>query len=251
MSAICRLLEWDSDLFGRRIGRVALPALDAESAAAAVAWAERERLDCLYLLADAADAVTIGLAEAHGFELKDLRVTLARQGPAPTAATLAGAEIRPARPGDLPALEALARASFHDTRFFFDRRFDPAAAAELYAIWVRQSCAGQADAVHVAADASGACGFLTCVLRGDVGQIGLVAVEARARGRGLGAALVDAGLRWFADHSATRVEVVTQGRNIVAQRLYQRAGFLTEAVQLWYHRWFAHGPADGASRSEP
>jgi dTDP-4-amino-4,6-dideoxy-D-galactose acyltransferase len=248
MNATCHLLEWDSGLFGRRIGRVELPALDAESAAAAVAWAERERVDCLYLLADAADAVTIGLAEANGFELKDLRVILARQGAAPAATALTGAQFRLARPDDLPALEALARVSFEDTRFFFDRRFDPAAAAELYAIWVRQSCAGQADAVHVAADASGACGFLTCVLRGDVGQIGLVAVEARARGRGLGAALVDAGLRWFADHGATQVEVVTQGRNIVAQRLYQRAGFLTKAMQLWYHRWFAHGPTEVCAR---
>jgi ribosomal protein S18 acetylase RimI-like enzyme len=242
MSAICRVLEWDSSLFGRRIGRVVLPALDAESAAAALSWAERERIDCLYLLADPADAVTLGLAEAHGFELKDLRLTLARQGPAPAAAALAGAQIRPARPDDLPALEALARVSFHDTRFFFDRRFDRAAAAELYAIWLRQSCAGQADAVSVAADAAGPCGFLTCLLKGGVGQIGLVAVDGRARGRGVGAALLGAGLRWFADHGADRVEVVTQGRNIAAQRLYQRAGFLSEALQLWYHRWFARSP---------
>jgi hypothetical protein len=34
------------------------------------------------------------------------------------------------------------------------------------------------------------------------------------------------------------VNVVTQGRNSKAQRLYERCGFLTRSVQLWYHRWF-------------
>jgi ribosomal protein S18 acetylase RimI-like enzyme len=33
------------------------------------------------------------------------------------------------------------------------------------------------------------------------------------------------------------VSVVTQGRNVAAQRLYQRAGFVTASTQLWYHRW--------------
>jgi len=32
--------------------------------------------------------------------------------------------------------------------------------------------------------------------------------------------------------------VVTQGRNLAAQRLYQRNGFVTASLQLWYHRWF-------------
>ena len=28
------------------------------------------------------------------------------------------------------------------------------------------------------------------------------------------------------------------GRNLAAQRLYQRSGFVTASLQLWYHRWF-------------
>ena len=38
--------------------------------------------------------------------------------------------------------------------------------------------------------------------------------------------------------------VVTQGRNVAAQRLYQSAGFRTAAVQLWHHCWFTHGVAE-------
>ena len=35
-----------------------------------------------------------------------------------------------------------------------------------------------------------------------------------------------------------RVQVVTQGRNVRAQRVYQRCGFVSAQLQLWYHRWF-------------
>jgi hypothetical protein len=37
---------------------------------------------------------------------------------------------------------------------------------------------------------------------------------------------------------ASVLTVATQARNIAAQRLYQRAGFLTSSVRVWYHRWF-------------
>jgi hypothetical protein len=33
--------------------------------------------------------------------------------------------------------------------------------------------------------------------------------------------------------------VVTQARNVPAQRLYQKCGFITRSVELWFHRWSA------------
>jgi hypothetical protein len=32
--------------------------------------------------------------------------------------------------------------------------------------------------------------------------------------------------------------VQTQARNVGAQRLYERAGFLASRVDIWLHRWF-------------
>ena len=84
------------------------------------------------------------------------------------------------------------------------------------------------------------------------GQIGLVGVHPDARGNGVGAALVNAGLRWFGSVGARDVAVVTQGQNVTAQRLYQRCGFATSRIELWYHKWFSFvGRAGGARVLEP
>ncbi len=34
------------------------------------------------------------------------------------------------------------------------------------------------------------------------------------------------------------VSVVTQGRNIAPQKLYQKCGFISYSTMIWYHRWF-------------
>jgi ribosomal protein S18 acetylase RimI-like enzyme len=76
--------------------------------------------------------------------------------------------------------------------------------------------------------------------------MGLGAIAPEARGQGLGRALVDRCLAWFAERGCTRVGVVTQGSALTAQRLYESVGFRVTAIELWHHRWFdstERGPA--------
>ena len=47
----------------------------------------------------------------------------------------------------------------------------------------------------------------------------------------------ESALDWFATQGVEKVTVVTQGRNGAAQRLYQRCGFVTGSIHLWYHKW--------------
>ena len=51
--------------------------------------------------------------------------------------------------------------------------------------------------------------------------------------------LIAAAMEWFGTEGALEVDVVTQGRNLAAQRLYQRNGFVTRRFELLYHKWFA------------
>src|SRR5687767_10117275 len=171
-----RVLAWDSDFFGVRVGRLAA-GLGPGAFAAAVAGARERGFDCLHQLSDAGDLETSGLAEEHGFRLVDVRleyaIDLASRASARAAApagrppSVASAAVRPARPGDVPALRAIAAQSHRATRFRADGGFDGERCDELYATWIEKSCAGWADAVLVADHDGAPAGYASCHRRED------------------------------------------------------------------------------------
>jgi dTDP-4-amino-4,6-dideoxy-D-galactose acyltransferase len=238
----CRLLEWDSTFFGLRIARVEPVAVHGEAGNLVDAWCGLNQIDCVYLLADAGDQPTIDAAEAAGFKLVDIRLTLdlklSEAALAPPG--VAHGVVRAAEARDLQMLKAIARQSHRETRFYADGHFDPQRCDDMYEAWIERSCNGWADRVIVAELEGLAAGYVSCHLRTPRdGQIGLVAVESNKRGLGLGLVMLDEALRWFADQKVTSVSVVTQGRNVKAARFYQRAGFSVASIQLWYHKWVA------------
>ena len=238
------LLPWDSEFFALRIAR-AWPPLDAAAAARAAAWADAHDVACTYLLVPAADVDSIRHAEDAGFRYVDARVTLEidprRAVPAPAPL------VRPLRPDDVASLREIASQAHDGTRFAVDRRFPGSRVRDLYATWIAQSCAGQADAVLVADRGDGAAGYVTCHLDGDAaGRIGLVGIAGSSRREGLGGQLVNAALAWFHDR-AERVVVVTQGRNVGALALYAGCGFRPVSFEVWLHRWAAPAVDGGAT----
>jgi ribosomal protein S18 acetylase RimI-like enzyme len=45
-------------------------------------------------------------------------------------------------------------------------------------------------------------------------------------------------LHWLAQRQQRNASIVMDGSNIAAQRLYQKCGFRSHKVELWYHKWF-------------
>ncbi|MBZ5627162.1 MAG: GNAT family N-acetyltransferase [Acidobacteriia bacterium] len=243
--APCELLPWDTDFFGCRIGRVRTDMLANELALKIDEWSRDNHIQCLYFLARPDDPATIRTAEAHGFGLVDVRLTLDRKVRPAQGATCRqlppDAVIRPARLEDLPRLQGIARTAHGDARFFNDAHFPRPRVEEFYSVWITVECEGRAQKVFVAAGPAGQpLGYVSCHLESpqSKGQIGLVGVAHEARGKGLGSSLVLAALDWFAAQRAKGIAVVTQGRNVAAQRLYQSLGFLTADLRLWYHKWY-------------
>jgi dTDP-4-amino-4,6-dideoxy-D-galactose acyltransferase len=236
----CEYLEWDSQFFGLRIARLTEPRLTSASVAAARHWCRTNQIDCLYFLADSDNAETAALAQANAFQLVDIRLTLGRRlddgiGPAPV--------VQPFQPADAERLRAIARVSHRDSRFYYDSRFTRQRCDALYEAWIERSFGGWADAVFVAEGGGAPVGYISCHLASpETGSIGLVAVDQESQHRGLGRQLVAAALEYFRQNGRKQATVVTQGRNIASQRVYQRCGFLTQSVQLWYHCWFETDP---------
>jgi dTDP-4-amino-4,6-dideoxy-D-galactose acyltransferase len=237
---ICHFLDWDSDFFGVRVARLVPRRLNPSEMKRAMVWCRNHRIDCLYFLADAADLQTIRLSEKYRFRSVDIRMTLERELKEPDfLKPLYGAKLRLSSEQDIPALESIAKTAHQDSRFYYDPHFKTARCSALYQTWIRYSCRDFADAVWVAEIDRKPVGYVSCHLKGqNRGEIGLVGLAQSAQGKGLGQGLILESLRWFFRQGVRQVSVVTQGRNIRAQRLYQRCGFLTCSVDLWYHYWF-------------
>lgn len=241
---LCQFLPWDTEFFGRRIARVTVHRLSPRIVRAILQWCKTQAIECLYFLADSDHAETVRLAEDHGFRLVDIRITLkqnVRNRQVEGKDLSQTVSVRYSHPSDIPTLQMIARTSYGYSRFYFDPHFPVESCEALYETWIKRSCEGYADQVLVAELNGQPVGYVTCHLVGKAsqGQIGLVGIGPQARGRGVGRTLIEHSLDWFAEHGVEVVSVVTQGRNVAAQRLYQRCGFVTDSVQLWYHKWLS------------
>jgi GNAT superfamily N-acetyltransferase len=235
----CQYLAWDSQFFGLPTGRVLADVLRSGDVARIDHWCAARGVKWLYFLASGDDAVTARCAEDGGFRQVDVRVTFGRTlGPGETLAT--DGAVGPLQPSDVDALKRIARGSYTASRFYYDGRIPRAKCDELFEVWTASTCQRDPSGVLVARAAGRPLGYVTCAAdaNSNWGSIGLIGVEEGARGKGVGRALVEAALAWAAARGLAGMTVVTQGRNVPAQRLYQRCGFVTRSHQLYYHKWY-------------
>jgi dTDP-4-amino-4,6-dideoxy-D-galactose acyltransferase len=243
----CQYLEWDTQFFGPRIGRLLAHRLDAGVLDAIDTWRRQHAIDCLYFLADADDPKTVALAQAHGFQLVEVRLIFERGlkdwNPRTRPREAGDVQVRPVQPQDIPELQEIAKNSYIDSRFYFDQRFPQEKWQAYYATWVSKSCSGGAE-LRLAAEKDGeVVGYITGQMdrvKGE-GMYELTGVKESARRLGVGQELFRAGLDWYVQAGVQSVWLATQGRNVPTQRMIQRNGFITRLCQLYYHKWFEAG----------
>jgi ribosomal protein S18 acetylase RimI-like enzyme len=143
-------------------------------------------------------------------------------------------------PGNPPSneLRQLARDAGRFSRFRVDSKVPGEVFERIYDAWITNSVSGQiAQEVMVTRDASSLTGLVTVGVKDGRGEIGLLAVREDARGRGLGKGLVQAALEWAGRHHFREAQVVTQGANVAACRLYESCGYAIERVERVFHFW--------------
>ncbi len=263
---VVRPLNWDSGFFRMKIAKVTASRLNERMASFIDDWCAANSVRCLYYLCDCDHAESVSIAEAHGFHFTDIRLTLeadleghpqVHQGGHPESHLEGhqgghqeghsqqrgtGPDIRECATQDLPGIRAIAGRSYVMSRYYYDGHFSKEMLERFYSDWLEGTFRSPQGKVFVAHRDGKPVGYVS----GEVdsaaghGRIILVGVDEASSGDGTGRRLVDAMLGWMQGRGSYTVEVVTQGRNIPAQRLYQKCGFKIVSAHIWYHKWFQH-----------
>ncbi len=238
--SLFQILDWDSAFFGMPVARILPRRLPAPELAPALAGMKERGVALAYWASDPDDAASQQAARSCGGFLADRKTTylIDLDGDAATVpdGDWATEEYAEARPNG--ELESLALQAGAHSRFRIDPRMPDGKFDALYRLWIEKSVNRTiADAVLVVRHSGGIVGMVTLGKKDGRGDIGLIAVDARMRGRNIGVSLVRGALEWTRGRGLRYGQVVTQGENAAACRLYERCGYRVEKVENVYHFW--------------
>ncbi|ERM80350.1 hypothetical protein P872_13695 [Rhodonellum psychrophilum GCM71 = DSM 17998] len=216
-------LPWDTDFFGYPVGKI-----DVE---VQISWEEflqkAQDFQLVYLFSESLLEQT-PTKILHVDTKCIFQKTLVPQSP--TTKT-----IHPFTGEMNPELKALALQSGEYSRFRLDGRLVDREFERLYSRWMENAL--EEDSVFVFQANGEIQGMVTLSLSGENAQIGLIAVGEKARGQGIGIALLQIAESAAFDKGARRMRIPTQKTNLPAINLYQKLGYaLVEEIHI-YHYW--------------
>lgn len=135
-------------------------------------------------------------------------------------------------------LKLLAFQAGNYSHFRNDEHFPAELYFRLYKQWVINSVNHKiADKVFVVRHSDEIVGMITAGIRGQRGDIGLLAVKEEFRGHKIGETLVRTAQAYFINKKLAFSQVVTQEANEPACHLYSKCGYCIEKKENFYHFW--------------
>jgi dTDP-4-amino-4,6-dideoxy-D-galactose acyltransferase len=123
------------------------------------------------------------------------------------------------------------------SRFNVDPKIGRKKFEELYTRWIIKSVSKEiADDVLVYKIGGEIAGFVTVGQKNGRADIGIIAVDKSYRGKGIGKTLMKTAENFYFD-KLKLIQVVTQGHNLPAIKLYEGCEFKIEKVEFLYHLW--------------
>lgn len=227
-------VEWDSDFFGYKVGKIAVNVpgeFDIEQL-----LTDNKSYRLIYIVADRA----LHLSDLST-KLVDRKVTLHQRINETVLDFQTELQIEPfdLTKDNYQQLEKLALLSGAFSRFKTDENFTNNEFEKLYSQWILNSVYKQtAFDILVAKIAGTIIGFVTLEKKTDtLSAIGLIAVASHAQGKGVGYALIQEAKKRAVAHSFSEIQVVTQADNNAAFHLYQKADFTPTDMKYIYHYW--------------
>lgn len=232
------ILDWDSDFFGLKVAKIHDPLLSLEEVKKLLFSLKIDNVDLVYwpskekiekseeknlggILADEKTTFLINFSELqnnkhtfqYGIDFYEEKMPMSD-------------------------FYSLAIQSGKYSRFSVDGKIPEEKFHDLYKTWIARSLRKDiSKEVLVIQDENKVIGMVTIGEKDGRGDIGLIAVDEKFRGKRYGEKLVNAAQGWFVDNGYKYGQVVTQGANIPACNLYRRCGYFVEKVEYFYHFW--------------
>lgn len=227
-----RSLQWDSDFFGLRIGRADILSKEESLSLAARREELKQQFDLLYVF----DPTNAGFV-ANGARLVDEKILYSK----PCEPRKQYSEItfyEDSLPSD--DLYRLALVSGGYSRFKLDERLPKGSYERLYTRWIENACPREDTNKQILLFKDGlnvARGMITIDYQGELGHIGLVAVDTDSQHQGIGGKIMSTLDGYLYQKGVKTLEVPTQKANSDACRWYEKNGFRVESVTPIYHWW--------------
>ena len=146
----------------------------------------------------------------------------------------------PQMPADQQLL-TLALIGGSHSRFHLDPCISREKFESMYHIWINRSTLHEiADVVFIVPDSLNIkeyLGMVTVSAKNGIGKVGLMGVQKKVQGQGIGSLLMKILHEWLLSHGINISEVVTQKDNVQACKFYERLGYLPASLQHYYHFW--------------
>jgi ribosomal protein S18 acetylase RimI-like enzyme len=245
-ASLIKQLAWDTEFFGIPIAKTLSLHLQPPEVDLVVRQCEASGVKCLYCEVDPDELATVAYVQQLRFQFVEFRLVLAHDLRERSAGRRTSAGVNAAGvllddcpgPQDQVELARIADAISPMSRFAVDSGFGPEASRRLYARWLQNSLADPTVRIIVARREGHVAGFVTIQPHGEIMHLVLLGVAPEARGQGIGVQLVEAAVAAAVTYGSTRLDVVTQGRNVGAVRTYERAGFHVAKGSYYFHKWW-------------
>lgn len=230
-------LPWDSDHFGVSIARIDCTGLTGEILDSCVSEAAEQHIQLLEAFCSIANEPAANLLEANGFRLTGIQLHLEQRTIA--AAPLCELTIRKAQEADLDALREMSWGSYTDSRYFSYPGINSDKIHSLYRIWMEKGVRGAYDDECRILERGGHILAFCCLkFERDTAKISLFGVNPSFRRQGNGLSLLNALKSALLQQGIKCIVTTTQAKNFPAIRLYEKAGFMSSNMTLWFCRRF-------------
>lgn len=233
-----QILDWDTEFFGIQVAKIIAPIIELEQTKGILSEMRRNGVKLAYWVSTA--EIAANAAKVLGCLLVDKKITFTIDLHTLKVDDFISTDMVEVWNPSMPTsdFESLAVQSGEYSRFALDPNVPKVMFEKLYKIWIRKCLEKEmADEVLVIREGANVVGMLTLGYKNGKGDIGLVAVERKCRGRKYGEMLVRGAQTWFLRDGCKLGQVVTQGDNLTACNLYGKCGYSVEKVEYFYHFW--------------